>query len=324
VILVFVCGQAAHVHVHEKHDGNGGHKHGNAHGEKVQDAFNSVHNHGEEHNENFDHEAVLGNREKAKEFDSLTPEESKRRLELLVTKEGMDANGDGFVDSIELSTWVLHSFKNLAVEDGLDRFEEEDLDEDGYVSWSEHLKDNFDIENEDMDQIQDKESQSMVIEDKALWKAADADKDGRLNRDEFPAFNTPEEFEHMKDIMYQLTLVRRDKNGDGLLDLNEFLLDENGQLPDRKSDLYTSEKDKFEKDYDVDKDGFLNRKEVLLWIIPDNDDMSAQEAEHLILSSDDDGDGKLSVSEIVSHHDIFVGSEATDYGERLNSVRDEL
>jgi len=52
--------------------------------------------------------------------------------------------------------------------------------------------------------------------------------------------------------------------------------------------------------------------------------MSAQEAEHLILSSDDDGDGKLSVAEIVSHHDIFVGSEATDYGERLNSVRDEL
>lgn len=52
--------------------------------------------------------------------------------------------------------------------------------------------------------------------------------------------------------------------------------------------------------------------------------MAEQEAEHLILSSDDNGDGKLSVDEIIGHHDIFVGSEATDYGERLNSIRDEL
>lgn len=44
----------------------------------------------------------------------------------------------------------------------------------------------------------------------------------------------------------------------------------------------------------------------------------------MILSSDDNKDGKLSVEEVVSHHDIFVGSEATDYGERLNHVRDEL
>lgn len=53
-------------------------------------------------------------------------------------------------------------------------------------------------------------------------------------------------------------------------------------------------------------------------------DMADQEAEHLILSSDDDNDGRLSVDEIVAHHDIFVGSEATDYGERLNNLRDEL
>jgi len=42
--------------------------------------------------------------------------------------------------------------------------------------------------------------------------------------------------------------------------------------------------------------------------------MAEQEAEHLILTCDKDEDHKLSVQEIVDHHDIFVGSEATDYG----------
>ena len=42
-------------------------------------------------------------------------------------------------------------------------------------------------------------------------------------------------------------------------------------MPDKKSETYVSEKDRFEKDYDQDKDGKLNKSEVMLWIIPDNE-----------------------------------------------------
>lgn len=35
------------------------------------------------------------------------------------------------------------------------------------------------------------------------------------------------------------------------------------------------------------------------------------------MSSDDDHDLKLSFDEIIDHHDVFVGSEATDYGDHL-------
>lgn len=54
--------------------------------------------------------------------------------------------------------------------------------------------------------------------------------------------------------------------------------------------------------------------------------MAESEANHLIVSSDDNQDGKLSVDEIVDHHDIFVGSEATDFGQQLENSRifDEL
>lgn len=48
------------------------------------------------------------------------------------------------------------------------------------------------------------------------------------------------------------------------------------------------------------------------------------EATHLMKSCDDNSDGRLSVDEIVSHYDDFVGSEATNFGDNLHSVRDEL
>lgn len=44
-------------------------------------------------------------------------------------------------------------------------------------------------------------------------------------------------------------------------------------------------------------------------------------------SADDDHDGHLSFEEILDHHDVFVGSEATDYGDHLNNIhrfQDEL
>lgn len=36
--------------------------------------------------------------------------------------------------------------------------------------------------------------------------------------------------------------------------------------------------------------------------------------DHLFDSADDNHDGQLSFEEILHHHDVFVGSEATDYG----------
>lgn len=41
-------------------------------------------------------------------------------------------------------------------------------------------------------------------------------------------------------------------------------------------------------------------------------------------NSDTNKDGVLSIDEIVDHHEIFVGSEATDYGEHLHKFKDEL
>lgn len=62
-----------------------------------------------EHNVEFDHEAILGSLKTAEEFDQLPPEESKRRLRLLVIT--MDLNNDGYIDRHELKAHILRSFK---------------------------------------------------------------------------------------------------------------------------------------------------------------------------------------------------------------------
>ena len=104
------------------------------------------------------------------------------------------------------------------------------MNEDGYVTWAEHIKDNFDIDNEFTELVTDPENQQMMAEDRVLWAAADVDGDRALSKKEFPAFNAPEEYDHMHDHVYELTMKRRDKNNDGYLDIFEFLVDDNGQV----------------------------------------------------------------------------------------------
>lgn len=91
------------------------HKHGHHQGERVEDGSfkprDTDHQGADgEHLTEFDHEAMLGSVKEAEEFHQLSPAESKRRLEILVTSK-IDTNKDGFVDKHELKAHILRSFK---------------------------------------------------------------------------------------------------------------------------------------------------------------------------------------------------------------------
>lgn len=79
------------------------------------------------------------------------------------------------------------------------------------------------------------------------------------------------------------------------------------------------EKDKFDHEFDKDKDGHLNHNEILAWIVPSNDEIALDEVNHLFAASDENHDDRLTYTEIIDNYEIFVGSEATDYGDLLNS-----
>lgn len=57
--------------------------------------------------------------------------------------------------------------------------------------------------------------------------------------------------------------------------------------------------------------------QVRAWIIPSDYNHAEAEAKHLIYEADSDENGELTKLEILDKYDIFVGSQATDFGEAL-------
>lgn len=53
-------------------------------------------------------------------------------------------------------------------------------------------------------------------------------------------------------------------------------------------------------------------------------EIAIDEVDHLFASADTDHDDRLSYQEMIENYDVFVGSEATDYGDHLKTLKDEL
>lgn len=252
------------------------HKHVHGSKERLEDGTYSprdAHHHGEdgEHNVEFDHEAILGSVKEAEEFDQLSPEESKKRLAVLITK--MDLNADEFIDRHELKAWILRSFRQLSEEEGHERFDDIDENKDDKVTWQEYLLDTYGMEdeNEKRDPFQAPhadEENKLIADDRRMFDAADLNKDGVLNSGEFVAFLSPEEFAHMLPIILEQTLRDKDLNSDGKIDFQEFIGD---TAINHDKEWLLTEKEKFDEDYDRDGDGILNGNEILSWVVPSNE-----------------------------------------------------
>jgi Ca2+-binding EF-hand superfamily protein len=293
-IFIFVMGQVQLHTTHQPHDKR----------TKEKDHYK-----GEEHNADFDHEAILGSHHEAENYDHRTPEESKKRLRVLCAK--MDENKNGQIEKVELTKWIEKSLKNLDQEELHERFAEIDLNKDHFVSWEEYKSDAFG----DNDAELDDDDKRVMKEDTHYFDAADQDKDKRLTKEEFAAFQNPEGHAHMWPAVLTATLDEKDKNKDGKLSLNEYLVGSE----DAGGDFVDSEKTKF-SDLDKNKDGQLDEAEMKDWLIPNIHKTAESETTHLFEVADANKDGVLSFDEIVNNHETFVGSEATNYGEHLDSL----
>jgi len=65
----------------------------------------------------------------------------------------------------------------------------------------------------------------MLSDDRALFAAADKNRDGYLDSKEFVSFTHPEEDSEMSPVIVQQTLDGKDINKDGNLDFKEFVGD---------------------------------------------------------------------------------------------------
>ncbi|XP_078511417.1 reticulocalbin-3 isoform X2 [Lissotriton helveticus] len=277
----------------------------------------SDHQHDDNKDFQYDHEAFLG-KEEAKTFDQLTPEESKERLGRIVDK--IDADNDSLVTLPELLSWIKLVHGRWVEEDVAKQMELYDKDKDGLVTWKEYSDQLYShLIGEEFNDLPDKETyRNMMKRDERRFKQADKDGDMIATRDEFTAFLHPEEFDYMKDLVVKETIEDIDKNGDGFVDVNEYIGDMYSTESDEpEPDWVKSERQQFSDFRDLNKDGKMDHSEISHWIMPPDYDHPDVEAKHLIYESDKDKDGKLSKEEILEKYEMFVSSTLTDYGHMM-------
>uniref|UniRef100_G3U6I0 Reticulocalbin-3 n=1 Tax=Loxodonta africana TaxID=9785 RepID=G3U6I0_LOXAF len=277
----------------------------------------------------YDHEAFLG-KEDSKTFDQLTPNESQERLGRPLPLVASEGEGIEYTKEEDIKLWLLRSVTKryyvrlshvLGVWNRQTR-----LGDDGGV-WDKEAQSTNLLGNpaEFHDSSDHHTFKKMLPRDERRFKAADLDGDQTATREEFTAFLHPEEFEHMKEIVVLETLEDIDKNGDGFVDQDEYIADmfsheDNGPEPD----WVLSEREQFNEFRDLNKDGKLDKDEIRHWILPQDYDHAQAEARHLVYESDKNKDEKLTKEEILENWNMFVGSQATNYGEDLTKNHDEL
>lgn len=275
------------------------------------------------HNKQYDHEAFLGEAE-AKTFDQLPPEESKRRLGIIVDR--IDEDKDGFVTQSELKKWIQYTQRRYIDEDVGRLWQQHNSDENDKIKWETYrdavygFMDNLEKEERELEE-NGVSYKSMLLRDRRRWGVADQDLDDALTREEFTAFLHPQDHPTMRDIVLTETIEDIDTDKDGKVSIDEYIADmyrsDNQDGDDEEPEWVLSERESFAKHRDLDGDGFLDREEVRAWIAPKDFDHADSEAKHLIFEADADGDEQLTKDEILLKYDVFVGSQVTDFGEAL-------
>lgn len=178
-----------------------------------------------QHNPAYDHDVFLG--EEAKTFDQLTPEESTRRLGIIVDK--IDNDKDGYVTQEELKDWIMYTHQRYIRDDVERQWKSHNPDGKDKISWKEYsvmvYGDIDDYEKERQDKSDDDSFSYLHMQkrDRRRWAAADLDGDDALTKEEFTSFLHAEQVDHMKDVIVLETMEDIDKDQDGKISLTEYI-----------------------------------------------------------------------------------------------------
>nr|XP_039256936.1 reticulocalbin-2-like [Styela clava] len=287
-----------------------------------------------EHNVDFDRDVIWGDEKNDIDDDdaveNMSPLEQKEKLRKLVENR-IDTDKDGYVSIDELVAWAVRSYDLFETEDTRNSFSGIDTNNDKFIQWSEYALDSYgDDFNEDSPDFINPPSDewsdfvATYKKERRKFEVADLDQSGGLDLQEFQYFKHPRLHEKTRDIVIEEVLDSSDLNGDGAIDLEEFLGDYQKKADEGDPEWAVFEKEKFQHEFDTNKDGLLKGEEIVLWMAPDNSILAREEAEHLMEESDSDHDDKLSVEEILNNYVDWVDSDATDYGRQLLKHHEEL
>jgi len=282
----------------------------------------------------FDRDILFNSDEEDLEWDPYALETQDIHDRLTKVVEKIDLDGDGYVSHNELVKHTVKALYSMDEEEAESEFIDADIDGDDRVRWNEYVEEFYGLEPSDqnnilsMDTDTGTEFNKMYARDKGRFHAADKDGDGALTLIEYTNFKNPLKSEDLRELAISWALRDVDKDSDGKISLQEFLNDymtKPGEGLEFYGEEYVeSQTDKFHEDFDTNGDGFLSGEELSLWMGPDNTEIAIEETEHLIDMCDEDKDGKLTIDEILENHEVFLDSDATEYGQQLRFIHDEL
>lgn len=248
-----------------------------------------------------------------------------------VIVEKIDTNNDGFVDLSELKAWIQFTQRRYIDDDVQRQWRSHNPENNDTIQWDNYRKNVYGFMDEmdasDLDREDNGFSyKAMLTRDRRRWSVADRDGDDALTKAEFTDFLHPEESPYMRDVVVSETVEDIDKDDDGRISVDEYIGDMYRATDDESDepDWVKHERETFKTFRDKDGDGSLNNEEVKDWIIPQDFDHAEAESKHLIYEADSDSDEKLTKEEILGKYDVFVGSQATDFGEFFRRVEVNL
>ncbi|XP_037512594.1 45 kDa calcium-binding protein [Rhipicephalus sanguineus] len=243
----------------------------------------------------------------------------------------VDINNDGHLTISELENWIAAKVKEhytQAVRDNFWIFSALDKNHDGRVSWEEYHV-NFMIEKgfddkyaknhpEDHKTL-DRDLKEKILLDKAMWfEAANSDPDA-LNIDEFLTFRHPEHSHVSLIKMVNDIISNLDENGDEQLSEDEFSQLGPDEMKRTAKEEWKKERiQEFRQNIDLNGDGQASRQELLMYNDPENPIHARSEARELVQQADNDGDNQLSLEEVLSQKDVFLGSKMVNTAKNIH------
>lgn len=269
-------------------------------------------------NAEFHKEAFLG----AKKLDDADPSPEKILTDAFAKA---DTNKDAQLSLDELSHWIslkVNEHLDEAVKENLFLFTAIDKDHNGLVTWNEYhfnymvnqgFGEEYAKEHAENHRKLDRKVREQILLDQAAFSEAAHTNPEGLNIDEFLSFRHPEHSHVTLFNMVQEIFNNLDEDSDNSLTLHEFTsfsaIPAAAEIKENDELWKQERKREFEESIDADHDGKVTRQELLFYSDPKNPAHSKMEARNLIALADVDGNGELSLDEILEKKDVFLGSK---------------